>query len=76
MTDNLSIAVHALLRNDIIFGREDAASGIVLENHRLTWRYRLFIDSIYRGKMEQILLADGFPKETVAAIMVLYKTLK
>ena len=42
----------------------------------------LFIDfsqtfnSIYSGKMEQILLANGFPKETVAAIMRLYKNTK
>ena len=30
-------------------------------------------DSIYRGKMEQILLAYGIPKETVAAITILYR---
>ena len=30
-------------------------------------------DSIHRGKMEQILLAYGLPKETVAAIMMLYR---
>ena len=30
-------------------------------------------DSIYREKMEQILLAHGLPKETVTAIMMLYK---
>jgi len=33
-------------------------------------------DSIHRGKMEQILLAYGLPKETVAAIMMLYKDTK
>ena len=33
-------------------------------------------DSIYRGKMEQILLAYGLPKETVAAIMILDKNTK
>ena len=33
-------------------------------------------DSIHRGKMEQILLANGLPKETVAAIMMLYKNTK
>ena len=39
----------------------------------------LFVDfskafnSIHRGKMEQILLAYGLPKETVAAIMMLCK---
>ena len=31
-------------------------------------------DSIHRGKMEQILLAYGLPKETVAAITILYKS--
>ena len=33
-------------------------------------------DSIHRGKMEQILLAYGLPKETVATIMMLYKNTK
>ena len=33
-------------------------------------------DSIRRGKMDQILLAYGLPKETVAAIMMLYKNTK
>ena len=33
-------------------------------------------DSIHRGKMEQILLAYGTPKETVAAIMILYRNTK
>ena len=43
---------------------------------------RLFVDftkafdSIHRGKMEQILLAYGIPKETVAAIMILYRNTK
>ena len=30
-------------------------------------------DAIHRGKMEQILLAYGLPKETVAAITILYR---
>ena len=33
-------------------------------------------DSIHRGKMGQILLAYGLPKETVAAIMILYIKVK
>ena len=33
-------------------------------------------DSIHRGKMEQILLAYGLPKETVVAIMMLYRNTK
>ena len=34
------------------------------------------LDSLHRGKMEQILLAYGLPKETVAAIMMLYRNTK
>ncbi len=37
--------------------------------------YKAF-DSIHRGKIELILLAYGLPKETVAAIMILYKNTK
>ena len=33
-------------------------------------------DSIHRGKMEQILIAYGLPKETVAAITIIYKNTK
>ena len=33
-------------------------------------------DSIHREKMEQILFAYGLPKETVAAIMMLYRNMK
>ena len=33
-------------------------------------------DSIHKGKMEQILLVNGLPKETVAAIMMLYRNTK
>ena len=33
-------------------------------------------DSIHRGKMELILLAYGLPKETVAAIMIIYRNTK
>ena len=42
----------------------------------------LFVDftkafhSIHRGKIEQILLAYGLPKETVAAITILYRNTK
>ena len=32
-------------------------------------------DSIHRGKIEQILLTYGLPKETVGAIMMLYKNM-
>ena len=33
-------------------------------------------DSIHRGKMEQILQAYGLPKETLAAITILYRNTK
>ena len=33
-------------------------------------------DSIHRGKMEQILLVYGIPKETIAAITILYRNTK
>ena len=33
-------------------------------------------DSIHRGKMEQIIVAYGLPKETVAAITILYTNTK
>ena len=33
-------------------------------------------DSIYRRKMEQMLLINGLPKETVTAIMMLYRNTK
>ena len=33
-------------------------------------------DSIHRGKMEQILLAYGLPKETEGAITILYRNTK
>ena len=38
--------------------------------------YTKAFDSIHRGKMEQILLAYGLPKETVAAITSLYRNTK
>ena len=34
------------------------------------------LDSIHRGKMEQILLAYDLPKETVTVIMMLYDNMK
>ena len=34
------------------------------------------VDSIHKGNMEQILLAYGLPKETIATIMMLYRNAK
>ena len=44
--------------------------------HTIICRLRQTFDSIQRGKMEQILLAYGLPKETAAAIMMLYRNTK
>ena len=38
--------------------------------------FTMAFDSIHRGKMEQILLAYGLLKETVAAITMLYRNTK
>ena len=38
--------------------------------------FSMAFDSIHRGKMEQILLVYGLPKETLTAIMMLYKNMK
>ena len=48
---------------------------VVKKNLKVTLLFVDFskaFDSIHREKMEQILLADGLPKETVTAIMMLY----
>ena len=53
--------------------------GVRAKNLRATILFVDFtkaFDSIHRGKMEQILLAYGLPKETVAAVMVLYRNTK
>ena len=50
--------------------------GVRAKNIQATLLFVDFIkafDSIHRGKMEQILLAYGLPKETVAAITILYR---
>ena len=53
--------------------------GIQAKNLQVTISFVDFtkaFDSIHRGKMEQILLAYGIPKETIAAIMILYRNTK
>ena len=53
--------------------------GVRAENLETTILFVEFakaFDSTYRGKMEQILLACGQPKETVAAITMLYRNTK
>ena len=54
-------------------------AGVRAKNLQVTLLFVDFtkaFDSIHRGKMGQILLAYGIPKETVAAIMVLYRNTK
>ena len=53
--------------------------GVRAKNLQVTWLFIVFtkvFDSIQGGKMEQILLAYGLPKETVAAITILYRNTK
>ena len=49
--------------------------GVWLKNIHATLQFVDF-DSIHRGKMEQILLAYGLPKETIAAITILCRKTK
>ena len=72
------------------FGEIDPKTSQILIIHRILEGVRaknleatiLFVDftkafdSIHRGKMEQILLANGLHKGTVAAIMMLYRNTK
>ena len=53
--------------------------GLRAKNLQATIQFVIFtkaFDSIHRGKMEQILLAYGIPKETVAGITILYRNTK
>ena len=79
-----------LLKNQNGFRRNRATTSQILTVRRILEGVRskilqvtiLFVDftkafdSIHRGKMEQILLAYGLPKETVVAIMMLYRNTK
>ena len=47
-----------------------------LEATQLFIDFTKAFDSIHRGKMKQILLAYGVPKETATVIMMLYKNTK
>ena len=50
--------------------------GVRAKNLQATFLFTKAFDSIHRGKMEQILLAYGLPKETVTAITILYRNTK
>ena len=79
-----------LRKNQNGFRRNRSTTSQILTIHRILEGVRaknlqvtlIFVDftkafdSIHRGKMEQILLAYGIPKETVAAITILYKNTK
>ena len=79
-----------MIINNHIFWRNRSTTSQILTIHRILEGVRakilqatiLFVDftkafdSMHRGKMEQILLAYGLLKETIAAIMVLYRNTK
>ena len=79
-----------LRKNQNGFRRNRSTNSQILTIHRILEGVRaknlqatlLFVDftkafdSIHRGKMEQILLAYGLPKEIVAAIKILYRNTK
>ena len=46
---------------------------VLFNNLTIFINFTKAFDSIHGGKMEQILLVYGIPKETIAAIMILYK---
>ena len=53
--------------------------GVRVKNLQTTLKFVNFtkaFDSIHRGKMQQILLAYGLPKETVAVITIFYRNTK
>ena len=82
--------IDILRKNQNGFRRNRSTTSQILTIHRILEGVRakkrqatlLFVDftkafdSIHRGNMEQILLAYGLPKETVAAIMILYRNTK
>ena len=75
----LSVASNGFWRNrsmaSQILSIHQILEGVRAKNLEATLLYVVItkaFDSIHRGKMEQILLANGIPKETVAAIMMLY----
>ena len=66
---------HNLIDSDNLSNHRKSSSKESLSNTTI----RIFLqimNSIYREKMEQMLLAYGLPKETVIAIMMLYKNTK
>ena len=79
-----------LRKNQNGFRRNRSTTSQILTIHRILEEIRaknlqatsLFVDftkafdSIHRGKMEQILLAYSLPKETIAAITILYRNTK
>ena len=79
-----------LRKNQNVFRRNRSTTSQILTIRRILEGLRaknllatlLFVDftkafdSIHRGKLEQILLAYGLPKETVAAITILYRNIK
>ena len=80
---------HILKKKQNVFRRNRSTTSQILTTRRILegvraknlqvtkfFDFTKAFDSIHRGKMEQILLAYGLPKETVAAIMILYRNTK
>ena len=75
-----------LRKNQNGFWRNRSMTSQILNSWRCMWKTQeatiLFVDfakafdSIHRGKMEQILLIYSLPKETITAIMMLYRNTK
>ena len=72
-----------LRKNQNGFRRNKSTTSQILNTRRILEGVRaknlqvtLAFDSIHRGKMEQILLVYGLPKETQAAITILYRNTK
>ena len=80
--DSLLIAVHAFANLVSISFSVDSTLLPKVYGQKNLQATLIFVDftkafeSIHRGKMEQILLAYGIPKETVTAITILYRNAK
>ena len=77
--------IDILRKNQNGFRRNRSTTSQIFTIRRIlegVWATILFVDftkvfdSIHRGKMEQIIPAYGLPKETIAAIMILYRNTK
>ena len=71
------LTIHRILEG--VCAKNQEATILCAKNQEATILFVDFtkaFDSIHRGKMEQILLAYSLPKETIAAIIMLYRNTK